>query len=111
MQNILLEELEKFEGIFFATTNLVDNMDSAFERRFLYKVEFEKPSSSTKTKIWKVKLPQLKMKIYKPLLITELSGGQIENVCKYMLDTILNLKAFDIQAIKKLCENEGNFYL
>ena len=110
MQNILLEELEKFEGIFFATTNLVDNMDSAFERRFLYKVEFEKPSSSTRAKIWKVKLPQLKDEDIQAIAHYELSGGQIENVSrKYMLDTILNLKAFDIQAIKKLCENEGNF--
>jgi SpoVK/Ycf46/Vps4 family AAA+-type ATPase len=41
IQNIILEELENFEGIFFATTNLAKNLDSAFERRFLFKIEFQ----------------------------------------------------------------------
>ena len=110
MQNILLEELEKFDGIFFATTNLIDNMDSAFDRRFLYKVEFSKPSSKTRSKIWKAKLPQLSDKAIDVIASYDLSGGQIENVSrKYMLDTILNLKSFDIEALKKLCENEANF--
>ena len=110
MQNILLEELEKFDGIFFATTNLIDNMDGAFDRRFLYKVEFSKPSSQTRSKIWKAKLPQLSDEAIKSIASYDLSGGQIENVSrKYMLDTILNLKSFDIEALKKLCENESNF--
>ena len=38
IQNIILQEMESLEGIMIATTNLVQNMDSAFERRFLYKV-------------------------------------------------------------------------
>lgn len=110
MQNILLEELEKFEGIFFATTNLIDNMDSAFDRRFLYKVEFSKPSLQTRAKIWKAKLPQLNDNDIRAIASYDLSGGQIENVSrKYMLDTILNLKSFDINELKKLCESEGNF--
>ena len=110
MQNILLEELEKFEGIFFATTNLIDNMDSAFDRRFLYKVEFAKPSLQTRAKIWKSKLPTLQDNDIDAITSYDLSGGQIENVSrKYMLDTILNLKTFDINALKKLCESESNF--
>jgi hypothetical protein len=43
LQNILLQELEDFEGIFMATTNLADHLDGAFDRRLLYKVEFKKP--------------------------------------------------------------------
>ncbi len=110
MQNILLEELEKFDGIFFATTNLIDNMDSAFDRRFLYKVEFSKPTSQTRVKIWKAKLPMLKDEDIDAIAHYDLSGGQIENVSrKYMLDTILNLKTFDIHELKKLCESESNF--
>lgn len=35
MQNIILEEIEKLDGILIATTNLTSNMDTAFERRFL----------------------------------------------------------------------------
>ena len=36
MQNIILEELERLDGILIATTNLTCNMDPAFERRFIY---------------------------------------------------------------------------
>jgi hypothetical protein len=57
IQNIILEEMENFDGILFATTNLVDNMDSAFERRFLFKVKFDKPNIENASKIWKSKLP------------------------------------------------------
>jgi SpoVK/Ycf46/Vps4 family AAA+-type ATPase len=85
-------------------------MDSAFDRRFLYKVEFVKPSSQTRAKIWKAKLPKLKESDINAITHYDLSGGQIENVSrKFMLDTILNLKEFDIQELKKLCENEASF--
>lgn len=60
IQNVLLEELENFDGIHFATTNLVGNLDAAFERRFLYKIRFEKPALEIAAKIWKSKLPFLK---------------------------------------------------
>ncbi len=52
IQNILLEELENFNGILFATSNLVDNIDVAFERRFLFKIKFEKPRNENAAKIW-----------------------------------------------------------
>ena len=45
MQNIILQEIENLDGILIATTNLTSNLDRAFERRFLYKVEFHKPTS------------------------------------------------------------------
>ena len=45
MQNIILQEIEDLEGILIATTNLTSNLDSAFERRFLFKVEFNKPAT------------------------------------------------------------------
>ena len=37
IQNIILQEIENLDGIMIATTNLQQNMDTAFERRFLYK--------------------------------------------------------------------------
>jgi SpoVK/Ycf46/Vps4 family AAA+-type ATPase len=52
IQNIILQEMETLEGILIATTNLTQNLDPAFERRFLYKVEFKKPSIETKQAIW-----------------------------------------------------------
>jgi len=41
IQNIILQEMEDLEGILIATTNLSENLDKAFERRFLYKINFE----------------------------------------------------------------------
>lgn len=94
MQNILLEELENFEGIFIATTNLVDNLDKAFDRRFLYKIRFDKPGAQTVAQIWKTKFPDVKTSILKSICskIT-LSGGQIENIRKKVaVDTLLDEK-------------------
>ena len=44
MQNIFLEQIERFEGILIATTNLLENFDSAFSRRVNYKIEFKRPN-------------------------------------------------------------------
>ncbi|RDU65000.1 AAA family ATPase [Helicobacter didelphidarum] len=91
MQNIFLEQIEKFNGILIATTNLVDSLDSAFSRRFHYKIRFEKPNFDLRVKIWKLHLPKnavfatSKNDIATKLAKFELSGGQIklivENTC------------------------------
>jgi SpoVK/Ycf46/Vps4 family AAA+-type ATPase len=39
--NELLTQLECFEGLFFATTNLMDTMDAACLRRFSHKIKFD----------------------------------------------------------------------
>lgn len=94
MQNILLQELENFEGIFIATTNLVDNLDQAFDRRFLYKIRFEKPGNQTIFQIWKSKFPKIKTSVLKNICAkTVLSGGQIENIRKKIaVDSLLDEK-------------------
>ena len=110
MQNILLEELENFEGIFMATTNLIDNMDDAFSRRFLNKIKFEKPSSKIRMAIWKSKLTDLDDSAYEKLSKYDLSGGQIENVSrKYLINKILNQKEFDMSEILDYVKDETNF--
>lgn len=108
MQNILLQELEDFEGILLATSNLTINLDKAFERRFLYKVRFEKPDVKTRQLIWETKMPELDAEQCKLLSNTyELSGGQINNVSrKYMLMHLLNDQQPNLQIIQQLCEAE-----
>ena len=109
MQNILLEELEKFDGIFIATTNLIENMDDAFNRRFLYKIEYQKPSINVRKNIWLNKLPQSEIFIDE-IIQYELTGGQIENVArKVLLDSILNQKEIKVNNVKRLIEKEINF--
>jgi SpoVK/Ycf46/Vps4 family AAA+-type ATPase len=83
IQNILLEEIEKLDGILIATTNLVDNLDSAFERRFLFKIQFEKPSVEAKKAIWKNKIPWLTQdKASKLAASYNFSGGEIDNIVR-----------------------------
>lgn len=110
MQNILLEELENFDGIFMATTNLIDNMDDAFSRRFLNKIKFDRPTAKTRAYIWKSKLSELDDKTYEKLSTYDLSGGQIENVSrKYLINKILNQKEFDYNEILNYIKEEIEF--
>lgn len=109
MQNILLHELENFEGIFIATTNLVDNLDNAFDRRFLYKIRFEKPGTQTLVQIWKSKFPELSTAVLKRICSKyTLSGAQIDNVRKKAsVDTLLDEKVKINEAyILQLVEQE-----
>ncbi len=78
IQNIILEELENLKGIFIATTNFASNMDPAFERRFLFKINFENPSTEAKTSIWMNKLTWLDEKTASEFARGyDFSGGQM----------------------------------
>ncbi len=109
IQNILLEELENFEGIFFATTNLAGNLDSAFERRFLFKIEFSNPILEQRKAIWESKMPHLSSNEYYQLSEKfELSGGQIDNIVrKYEIQTLLfEDEQVDFNKIIAFCDEE-----
>jgi SpoVK/Ycf46/Vps4 family AAA+-type ATPase len=108
MQNILLQELETFEGILFATSNLNVNLDKAFERRFPYKIHFQKPDTTTREKIWAGKLPNLDPSSLSRLAgAFELTGGQIDNIVrKYLLHNILNDCSPDLWQIEQMCAEE-----
>lgn len=83
IQNIFLEELEQFSGILIATTNLTQNLDPAFERRFLFKIRFDKPEESVRARIWQSMIPELTDADAMELAIQYgFSGGQIENVAR-----------------------------
>ena len=86
MQNIFLEQIERFDGILIATTNLLESLDKAFSRRFNYKIEFKKPNLAQRKQLWKKLLPEnlpLDEKFdIEDLAKYELTGGQIEMVIK-----------------------------
>jgi DNA-binding MarR family transcriptional regulator len=108
MQNILLEELERFEGIFIATTNFQINLDPAFERRFLYKLKFETPEADVLAAMWKSKIPHLKPEQCAYLgKHFSLSGGQIENVArKIILNELLHGIRTSFDEVIILCQEE-----
>ena len=92
IQNIILQEMETLDGIMIATTNLEQNLDKAFERRFLYKVKFNKPSANARANIWQSMIPALSDN--ESLALAEkydFSGGQIENIARhYAIDNVLH---------------------
>ena len=108
IQNIILQEMENLEGIMIATTNLTQNLDKAFERRFLYKIEFEKPDIEAKEKIWHAMLPSLSENGYAVLARNfDFSGGQIENIVrKFTVDCILNGSEPSFDTISEYCKSE-----
>ena len=108
MQNILLENLEKFDGIMIATTNLEINMDAAFERRFLYKIKFENPTLEAKTAIWQSKLNWLPDEQAKQLANEyNFFGGEIDNVVrKATMEEILNGSKVTLNRLEELCNSE-----
>ena len=109
MQNIILQEMENLVGIMIATTNLTGNLDAAFERRFLYKIEFPKPTANESKHIWQALLPELEEKDALALASSySFTGGQIENIArKHIVDTILSgEEGLVIETIREACRAE-----
>jgi hypothetical protein len=110
IQNIILQEMETLDGgILIATTNMTGNLDKAFERRFLYKIEFEKPDVSAKTLIWQSHIQGLPEDDARTLAAKyDFSGGQIENVArKQVISGILSGDAPSLDGIMALCAEES----
>ncbi len=109
IQNIILQEMETLDGIMIATTNLQENLDTAFERRFLYKIKFDKPDAAVRAKIWQQMIPELTESDATTLAAAhDLSGGQIENVArKHAITTVLHGKQENpLQSLLEDCANE-----
>ena len=109
IQNIILQEMEDLDGILIATTNLTTNLDKAFERRFLYKVRFDKPSIEARVSIWRSMIPELSEAEATQLAAEfEFSGGQIENVArKREVSSIIGLSEPSFEQVHEFCTEEG----
>ena len=83
--NVLLRELEAFNGIVIFATNLAANFDPAFERRIRTHVLFEMPGVEERTKIWQLQIHPPKTPIADDVEFSQLaeryvsSGGDIKN--------------------------------
>lgn len=108
ISNIILQEMEKINGIILATTNLTKNLDPAMDRRFLYKVKFTKPSLNVKKKIWMSMLPGLKEEDAAQLAADyDFSPGQIMNCCrKHVVQNVLFNSPLDYEHMKTYCSSE-----
>jgi DNA replication protein DnaC len=109
LQNIILQEMETLDGIMIATTNLQQNMDKAFERRFLYKIKFDKPTEEARASIWRSMIPELSdLDVHTLASKYDFSGGQIENIARhYAIDNILHGQSEDVLSMLIChCDNE-----
>ena len=84
-------------------------MDKAFDRRFLYKVEFECPTFEARKQIWMSLLPGLNDEQATELAKRyEFSGGQIQNISrKQIVHSIFSgNEELDYEQVKLDCQNE-----
>lgn len=82
--NALLSELERFTGIAIFTTNRLETLDPAFDRRLSLKLEFPMPDQTHRVQIWRrmfpAKAPLAKDIRWEDLATIEIAGGHIKNV-------------------------------
>jgi SpoVK/Ycf46/Vps4 family AAA+-type ATPase len=87
---------------------LTSNLDPAFERRFLFKVEFHKPDTDVKAQIWQAMLKDISA-CDAHLLAShfDFSGGQIENIArKRAVDYVLYGHSASLDEIEDYCRAE-----
>ncbi len=108
IQNIILEEMENLDGILIATTNLATNLDGAFDRRFLFKIHFDKSTEQARANIWMDKIPGLSPEDAGKLAsLYDFSGGEIDNVArKAAMDEIISGKAVSVERIMEISNKE-----
>jgi ATPase family associated with various cellular activities (AAA) len=117
----LLQRIEDFKGVVILATNLKNNIDEAFARRFQTIIYFSVPEPPERLKLWqksfsastllekKVDLEQLARK-------HELTGGMIMNVIRYCSlmalkrnENIIRMKDAE-RGIQKEFAKEGRLY-
>ena len=105
LQNIILQEMETLDGILIATSSMPDNLDTAFNRRFLYRVWFGQPDAKARQAIWHSMMPELSEADTSALSQEyALNGGQIENVVRQAtIDAILYGQSASLDTLKRYC--------
>ena len=93
-----------------ATSNLIENLDEAFERRFLFKLQIEKPNTLVRSKIFGIKFPELsKNEIQELANEFELTGGQISNVLRRWSMDLLFDDELGISRLKEIIQRETSY--
>lgn len=108
IQNIILEEMENLKGVMIATTNLADNLDAAFERRFLFKVHIDRPTIESRKHIWMNRLKTISEDEAEQLASSfDLSGGEIDNIVrKIEIEDLISGSEPDFAEINEFCSKE-----
>lgn len=105
---IWLQELDKFDGILFLTTNNANHMDEAVARRLLFQVHIGHPDAEIQVKLWQHFFPAMSEAEAKEMAnTTNFTGGQILKVKeKVKLKEILR-GPVPFEELQRLCETNG----
>ena len=79
----LLQRIEAYEGLAILTTNLKSSLDTAFQRRLRFTVNFPFPDSAQREAIWKKVFPEATPTYglnHKKLSQLNVAGGNIRNI-------------------------------
>jgi AAA+ superfamily predicted ATPase len=82
--NVMLQEIERFDGVAIFTTNMDNLLDPAVERRLSLRIKFELPDENMRADIWKAHVPPT-VKIAEDVDFStlakcfEFAGGYIRN--------------------------------
>lgn len=118
--NVLLQLMERYEGLVLLTTNLKHSIDKAFERRLNFKISFPFPEAEYRQQIWTHLFPhsapmEEAIDFERISESFELSGGSIKNAVirsayraaarpsKIRMDDI-------VEAAKRECAAAGKLY-
>lgn len=104
----LLQLLEDFKGIIIATTNLAQNLDAAFERRFLFKKRITAPSSLVKKSLLKKSILFEKMDsdLLDEISTSEWTPAQLKN-CEIKWQMLSSINTLNMNDIKEILTDGG----
>jgi SpoVK/Ycf46/Vps4 family AAA+-type ATPase len=109
-QTELLELLEDFKGIVIATTNLYQNIDEAFHRRFLFRYEISAPNRATRELILNKSLVSkcISEKLSQKIIDSEWCPAQLKNI-ERKIKQLEVIQKMDDGAVENLFLQDGLF--
>jgi len=109
-QTQLLELLEDFKGIVIVTTNVYQNVDIAFHRRFLFRKEIGMPNKETRELILRNSMisEYLNSEAFQRIVEVEWSPAQIRNI-EQKIKQLSTIQTVDESLIKSLLAQEEVF--
>lgn len=107
-QTQFLEILEHFKGTVIATTNLHQNLDEAFHRRFLFQQEINLPDRDTRELILKnsIFFNLLSEDLYCSLIDAVWSAAQLKNI-ERKIEQLKNIQKIDKALLEWLLFQDG----
>ncbi len=102
--NALLQSMDTFEGIFIATTNSKDGLDSAIKRRFLLKKEFKNVTGTQADKLAKMFFKRKAPKNLPDDILAPADFNLVKHSLLFIEDDKINKKFIEEQLLEEAAE-------